>query len=94
MSNDKDTALKEPTWKHIKPQTLQLGNNHYHCEVQDEGQFSREAQFHPSCCKSRNLNYTNHWRDSTKITNCNITDINQDHKANVNQRAFTAEVVS
>ena len=48
---------KEPTWKQIEPQALELGLHRLHCMVQGH-LFAREANYHQSCRKSFNLKYS------------------------------------
>ncbi len=86
---EKDGALKEPTWKQIKPRALELGLHCLHRTVQGEDLFAREANFHQSCRKSFNLKYVNHLRDTTKVTTHAI-DTEQDRKAAAHLKAFTA----
>lgn len=58
----KEGIMKEPTWKKIESQALELGLHRLHRMVQGEDLFAREANYHQSCRKSFDLNYANHKR--------------------------------
>lgn len=88
---NKDGSLKEPTWKQIEPQALELGLHHLHRMVQCEDLFARDANYHQSCRKSFNLKYANHKRVTSRaLATSPISDTEQNLKAAAHQMAFTA----
>ena len=84
---DMKGTLKEPAWKHIEPQALELGYTSLYCKVQEENLFTRETQFHQSYSKSSNAKYVNH--QCHKAANPAI-DTDQVCKAAAHLKAFAA----
>ncbi len=56
----KQGTLKEPTWRQIESQALELGLHSLHRMVQGEDLFAREANFHLSCRNDFNLKIISH----------------------------------
>ena len=78
-------GFKEPTWKQIEPRALELGLYRLQCKVAGEDLSAKQANFHPSCRKSFNLQYVNHMQKQQSVG----TDANQDDKTAAHQSAFS-----
>ena len=50
-------GIKEPSWKKIKQQVLELRLFHLHWNVQGKDLFAKEAKFHQWCLKAFTLQY-------------------------------------
>ncbi|CAH1773854.1 unnamed protein product [Owenia fusiformis] len=90
LFKNKDGSFREPSWKKIEHQALELGYNHLHRLVQGEDLFAREAQSHESCRNRFSLKYNTYKRKLCSTT----IDTEQDQKANAHMKAFTAVLSS
>lgn len=81
---DKAGAVKDPSWKQVKPRVQELGLNDLHHMVQGEDLFTREARFHHSCRKAFNLKYINLLREKARAT----IETEQDRKAAAHLKAL------
>ena len=80
--------MKEPSWKHIEPNALELGLHSLHRRVASEDLFAKEAMYHKSCHNAFKLKYVSHLRETAKAMDC-ATGTEQNRKAAVHQKAFT-----
>ena len=78
-------SFKVPTWKQIEPRALEVGLYRLYRKVYGEDLFAKEANFHPSCRKSFNLQYINHAQKQQNVE----TDAKQDNKTTAHQNAFS-----
>jgi anthranilate/para-aminobenzoate synthase component II len=61
---------KEPAWKQIESQVLELGKTRLHHQVRGKDLFAVEAQFHPECqMSSQNTTIISGQRNEKKTTN-------------------------
>ena len=84
----KDGSFKDPAWKQIEPRALELKWYSLHRMVLGEDLFAREANFHPSCRTSFNLEYL----QCTKKTKRYFTETEQDQKAAAHLKAFSVVI--
>ena len=77
-------GIKEPSWKKIEQQALELGLFRLHRKVQGEDLFAKEAKFHRLCRKAFTLQHatllTKRSRENTSVSMQPSTDQNLRHE--------------
>jgi hypothetical protein len=82
---------KEPAWKSIESQALELGKTRLYRQVKGKDLFAVEAQFHSECRMSFTTEYRNHIRTQEREENRNL-DTDQAHRAAAHNAAFNLVV--
>ena len=82
---------KEPAWKMIESQALELGKSQLYRQIKGKDLFAVEAKFHPKCRRAFNTEYYNYIRAKKRSEKQNL-DTDQSRCAEAHNQAFTSVV--